>query len=182
MITILWRVITCLYLMVGGIILLYKSKLSDLYSIDSFKFCKHFLFYIFFDTILNITISKKIRYDSLIHHIWSFIGISIHIYNNIIPPLWFGAIGIVECITVSRVLLLFGFTKSQFSLIRKYLTIYIRIPTILMVLISSFTIFNNRIPLSSFYVCIFSMVFLILFDIYCLYTYQKNISNNNLID
>ena len=181
----LWRICTCMYLCVKGVLLLYTSSalLKSTYTIESYHFCLQFLLYIVLDTIQNVYFSKRVRIDSLVHHVWSFIGLSLHIYDGIVPPLWLGLIGLVECITVSRIVLMLNYSQATYSRIRKYLTLYVRIPATTITLLSVYpmSIFGSMKPLSKIG-AICGSLFVFSFDLYCLFHYEKHIRNSQADD
>lgn len=175
----LWRITVTFYLTCMGVIILITENLKATKSIKSNRVQTHFFIYLILDTFQNLLqyslFKKPINRESMIHHLFSLTGLGIYLYNQCCPPLWVGLMCIIECITVSRILLQFNIDEKIFLYIRKYLTLIVRIPAIIVGIISAFTIFWSNIPVSSRNVTIIVGIFLLCFDVYCLRVYNKKI-------
>ena len=176
-----WRVIVTFYLTCMGVKILSSEPLSATYSKLSTKVQYRFLWYIIIDTIQSVTMSSSINKLSLAHHVLTGIGICIWLYYKCSPPLIVACSCLIECITVSRVLLFANVDPRTFLYIRKYLTLGIRLPALL---ISSVSIpyFWNQLPNPCLVVVIGMLLFLFCFDVYCLDQYNQKLRKMTTVD
>lgn len=177
----LWRIVITCYLTVYGIYILSTESFKKTNSKLSTKIQKHFLIYIIIDTLQSLYFGyhdpQSFNKETLIHHVMCIIGISIMMHYKCSPPLWTGLMCIIEIITVSRILLFLNIDNMIFVHVRKILTLFIRIPTILIAMVS-IIFFWNKIPILCILVLIIMVCFLLCFDLHCLSIYNKQILKN----
>lgn len=177
----LWRIIVTCYLTIYGIYILSRGSLHQQNSRLSTRIQKHFLIYIIIDTLQSLYFGyhdpNSLNTETLIHHIMCIISISILMKYKCSPPLWTGLMCIIEIITVSRILLFLTVDNTLFIYIRKYLTLFVRIPAILLA-ICSIPFFWNTIDKVCIFVLVMMVCFLLYFDIHCLSIYNQKLKNN----
>jgi len=179
-ILIIYRVISCLCIFLYGLRILLTSNLEDLYSKESEYLCIGFISYLIIDGISQILYCDKIRMELMMHHVISITISMIGLYYKILPPLWWAISGLAECITVSRCINLFDIEdkEKKFACVRKYLTMYIRLPGIIVVFISLYTIFYE-IKSTIWYTALLLISFLFTFDLYCLRIYNDKLNKTD---